>query len=286
MEDLEDLGATLLDTYDDPDPLGLEVSFGQRLRAIFLPENRLDRSLTSVATALVVAISFQYLLFPGFGIAKRVLPLLVPAPISQAFEYLVPDDIKQTISTVVPGADRISEIIIGRELPDRPEQPDIVTAPPTTLPAPVVPVINLTPSGSSLDISIPASDPLAPGDRFQRAATMTVDGAGATWDVTARPSTTATSTFSSQLRLTVEFCDVPWSQASVSPPRFSCSNPSSISPIVTSFNNQPFTLATNLSSSNPLYPRFYVSWDPTATSSDATANQSANLKIDFTAVPH
>lgn len=278
---------TVADLFDDPEFQTDDRTFFQRARHIFLPENRTDRVLTLGATALVVAVLFQYLLFPGFGFAKRVLPLLVPAPITQALKYLVPDDVKDTLAQIVPGAERIQRIIEGKEIPV-PEVVAPIAEPPVELPNPevVADPILVADTPVPLDLTLPIGAPLAPGDWFQRSATVSVVGAQPNWDINLQAASGTVNTFSSSLMLQVESCSVPWVQTSASPQRWTCSGSAPYASVSTSFGASTVSLARNHSQDRPLYLRFIVSWpEGGEVTSAAAAGQASVLRLELSAVP-
>ncbi len=280
--------STMADLFDDPDYEIDERSAGKRAQEIFLPENSTDRFLTLGATALVAAVLFQYLLFPGFGFAKRVLPLLVPAPITQAIKYLVPDDVKETLAEIVPGAERIRRIVEGNEIPvPDPVVPTPDTAPPTTIPETVVipdPLI-LADLPVPMDLTLPVGAPLAAGDWFQRSATLSVSGYQEFWDINVRAGSSSVNQFSSGLALQTEFCSRPWVQTSASPQRWVCNGSSPYPTVTTTFGSPTTRVVSKASKTQPLYLRFIVSFADSGEINNGAVGQSSSLSLEFSAVP-
>jgi hypothetical protein len=216
---------------------------------------------------------------------------LVPAPITQALKYLVPDEVKDTLAQIVPGAERIQRIVEGKEIPV-PDAVVPVVEPvvevPTTLPNPEVvadPII-VADAPVPLDLTLPSGSPLAPGDWFQRSATISVNGLQPNWDVNIQAASGSVNTFSSALALQIETCSVAWVQTSSSPQRWTCSGSAPYAPVTTTFGAGVVSVARNHSQDQPLYMRFIISWPEGGDSaSAAAAGQSSALRLELSAVP-
>lgn len=296
------LAPSILDSLEDLGGERRETRRRKKVAGFLLPENRSERFLSAAVTALVSAIALQYLLFPGFGLARRVLPLLVPPPVAQAFKYLVPEDLKTDIAGSSSIGQRFVQLLDGKDTSERKSSdsaekevasPSTTTTIPVALPSvPLVPVLALNPTGS-FSISAPPGSPLAPGDRFQRVVTIETQNMGPTWDLYFKPSArhingsqppSDSTNLVTTLQINTDACAVPWTQTSASPERYSCARGLPGASAQTTFDANSIRVVPNVANSTPIYLRVLVSWPDVGPTDPNLSSQQIAMSVEFSAV--
>jgi hypothetical protein len=266
------------DVFDDEER---RRGFGERLGGLLFPAGLVERSLTAVAMAAGAALVVNYLLLPGVGIASRAAKLFVPAPVASTIEAA-------TDQAGIGGSSYLDVLLSDGDSNRR-----------------SIPEGSVAGETGSIDIPVEFSEPqlvklvtgaYAPGDRAQRLLTVTPPGdLVRPWSLHLDPTATnTTGVFPPQqdvvtyMYFAAEVCDVPWTQVSVSPPRYTCDKRVVASTGALPFSSPRLTLLSDITFPQgkpaPIYLRVWVTWpDSGAALPASVSGQQASLSVDVSA---